>query len=140
MAKKGCYSEEKKRKEQKEVNIQGRFILFKDKIIKVQEEDLYSYTGFDVFSENPFRIKKNNEAIELPEAVIKLIGCEKSRVQLADSLCKTRNDVCKLLNISERTVYRAYNSNGLHEEERILMKELKKPDIKNVKQVKRIVA
>jgi len=103
-------------------------------VIKVQEETKFDYVGFDVFSEVPYRIKKNPEAILLPQAVIKLIGCEKSRVQLADSLCKTRYDVCKLLNVSERTAYRAYNNHGLHEEEqRLLMTEPRKPDVKNAK-------
>ncbi len=90
-----------------------KMILFKDKIIKVLEECIYFYVGFDVLSENLYRIKKNNNAIELPEAVIKLIGCEKSRLRLADSLANSKNGVSKLIGMSERNMYRCYKAHNL---------------------------
>jgi len=137
MSEKLKYAERKRKNEKKKINIDGIFVIFRDKVIKVQEETILHYVGFDVFSEVPYRIKKNPEAILLPQAVIKLIGCEKSRIQLADSLCRTRYDVCKLLNLSERTAYRMYNHHGLYEEEQRLFMTV--PKNTNMKKVKPLV-
>jgi hypothetical protein len=90
----------------KEATPPSKFIIHRDKIIKVLEESTAYYIGFDVLSENLFRITKSNNSIELPEAVIKLIGCEKSRLRLAVSLATTRNKVSKLMGMSERNLYR----------------------------------
>lgn len=132
--KKLSYAEYKRKIEEKELNIEGRFVVFRDKIIKVQEESLSSYTGYDILSEMPYRIKKNSEAIIMPEALIKILRCERSRIKLADAMCKTRYDVCKLLNVSERTAYRMYIEHGFHESDRILMttktKKIKKLKLK----------
>lgn len=91
----------------------SRFIVYKDKIIKVLEETTVSYTGFDVFTEMPFLIRKNKDAIHLPEAIITLIGCEKSRLRLADSMSDTRGGVSKLLGMSERNLYRCYKMHNM---------------------------
>ncbi len=133
MRKKVSYAEQKRVKEEKKLNIEGNFIVFRDKIIKVQEESMLFYVGFDIFSETAYRIKKNSEAIVMPDALIKILSCEKSRIKLADAMCNTRYDVCKLLNISERTAYRMYVNHGLHESERLLMTPKSKLEAKNLK-------
>lgn len=96
-----------------------KMILFKDKIIKVLEESNLYYIGFDVFSESLYRVTKNNNAIELPEIVIKLIGCEKSRLRLADSLTSKRNTIAKLMGFNERSLYRCYKRNGMIADDKI---------------------
>jgi hypothetical protein len=99
----------------------GKLIIFKDKVIKVQEETTIHYVGFDIFSEIPYRIKKNPQAIELPEAVINLIKCEKMRVQLAVCLSGTRNGIAKCLGVNDRTLFRMYNNHQLHSDDSILI-------------------
>lgn len=89
------------------------FILYKDKILKIQDETTKGYSGFDIFTEKPFFIRKCQNAIELPEVVIKLIGCDKSRLQLANAMCKNRKDVSVMLNMVERTLYRLYSKHKL---------------------------
>jgi len=96
-----------------------KMILHKDKIVKVLEESPLYYIGFDVLSENLFRITKGNNAIELPEAVIKLIGCEKSRLTLANSLADTAKGVSKLIGMSERNMYRCYKHNDMYPDDLI---------------------
>lgn len=105
---------EQKKDNKKEVIIPPpKMILFKDKIIKVLEESSFFYVGFDILSENLFRITKNNNAIELPQAVIILLGCEKSRLRLANSLADTRSKVSKLIGMSERNMYRCYKQHDM---------------------------
>ena len=64
-----------------------KLVIYKDKIIKVLEENDSEYCGYDIISEKMYLIKRNNNAIDLPEVVVRLLGCEGSRLKLANAIC-----------------------------------------------------
>jgi hypothetical protein len=96
-----------------------KLIMCNNVIIKVQEETPDNYIGFDVFTECLYCVKKTPKAIELPEAIITLLGCEKSRFQLANVLGIKPITVAKILNVNERTVFRMYNEYDIFDDRKL---------------------
>lgn len=97
-----------------------KLVIYKNKIIKVLEESQSGYCGYDVFSEKMYSILKNNNCIEIPEIVIKLIGCEESRLRLANAICNGElPEIAKKLDTSERNVFRLLNRHNFFSDEKI---------------------
>jgi len=100
-----------------------RIVVGKNTIIKVQEETADSYIGFDIFSEQLYRLKKTPQVTELPQYVIKLLGCQKSRFKLANALALGTKSVGNILNIAERTAFRMYIEYDMFDENTIAINE-----------------
>ncbi len=116
-----------------------KIILHRDKIIKVLEESPLYYVGFDVLSESLYQVSKNKEAIELPEAVIKLLGCEKSRCQVANVLChQSVIKTAKMLNVHERTAFRMFNEYYYLSENIVVKRQLSKDKNKQLESNKKV--
>lgn len=107
--------------ENKPAEIKPKMIMCNNVIIKVQEETKDCYIGYDVFSECLCIVKKNPKAIEVTEAVITLLGCEKSRFKLANALGARQHEVAKLLNVNERTVFRMYNEYDMFNDYKLII-------------------
>jgi len=123
----------------KETAPQPKMVIYKDKIIKVLEESPLYYVGFDVLSESLYQVSKNKEAIELPEAVIKLLGCEKSRCQVANVLChQSVPKTAKMLNVHERTAFRMFNEYYYLSEDILVKRQLSKEKNNKSESVKKV--
>lgn len=123
----------------KESPPQPKMVIYKDKIIKVLEESPLYYVGFDVLSESLYQVSKNKEAIELPEAVIKLLGCEKSRCQVANVLChQSVPKTAKMLNVHERTAFRMFNEYYYLSENIVVKRQLSKEKNNKLESVKKV--
>ncbi len=87
-----------------------KLIIYKDKVLKVLEENKSSYCGYDIISEKMYSIKKNCNAILLPEIVVRLLGCEETRLRVTNALCcGNLSEMADKLGFSERNVFRLLN-------------------------------
>jgi hypothetical protein len=103
-----------------------KLIMCNSVIIKVQEETPDNYIGFDVFTERLYHVKKSPKAVELPSVIINLLGCEKSRFQLANVLGIKPPAVAKILNVDERTFFRMCNKYDIFDDRKLSINKNKR--------------
>ncbi len=89
----------------RELYIKPFIVINNDKMIKVTMQDELHYCGFDIISEN-FKIIPKIGSFEISETIIKLIGCEKTRIKTAIAISKDNTDASALLSMGEKTFYR----------------------------------
>lgn len=88
--------------------MENKIIITKDAIIKIRSIEKEVLTGYDIFTEKLIEIP-NNGYMEITEQIISLLGCEEKRLRLASALCKNQSQMSKILNLSDRTVFRLEN-------------------------------
>lgn len=94
----------------------GNFFLCNDKIIKVSQEYNNYVIGYNILTENICKAPKAL-LLPIPGAIFKLIGCERAQVMLVQSKHRKLVDMAKMMKVSERTMYRKIDRNGLRYEE-----------------------
>lgn len=97
-------------------SIEGKYVVSKHYIFKVQQETKTHVSGFDLLTEACVLVEKSNVVL-LPQAVIDLIGCKRAMLVLILDNFKElpRHEMsAKYLGLSERTFYRAISDHGLN--------------------------
>lgn len=85
-------------------------VINNDKIIKVVKEDEFYHYGYNILTEEFEKLFKH-KSIPATNILLKLIGCEKTRIQIASVLTTNNKEAIKLLNVSEKTYYRMRERN-----------------------------
>ena len=88
--------------------MENKIIITKDAIVKVRSVDKGVLTGYNILTEKLVQII-GSEYMEITEQVISLLGNEENRLRLASSLFLNPKDICKALNITDRTLFRLEN-------------------------------
>lgn len=88
--------------------MENRIIITKNAIIKVRKIEKGMIIGYNVLNEELVEVT-NNGHMEITEQIISLLGSEEKRLRLASALCKNKSQISKMLNLSDRTVFRLEN-------------------------------
>lgn len=92
------------------------YVMTKNHIIKVIQEDETHIAGFDIISEEFVRKPKNCTMVLLP-AVLELIKNERAQLVLVSSFNKTIKEMGEAMGgLSDRTIFRKLSDYGLNKE------------------------
>lgn len=86
-------------------NSQDLIVTCGDNIIKVIKDSDHCYYGYDLLTEEFKKVLKS-KTTPLSNTTIKLLGSEMLRAKLALNLTNTVAKAAKMLNLSERTLFR----------------------------------
>jgi hypothetical protein len=79
--------------------------IYEDVILNVVHESKLCYVGFDIINEKYAEVSKDDNFIKLSGSILSLFN-EKNRFLLASQITKLAEQIAKLMEISDRTVFR----------------------------------
>lgn len=85
--------------------MENKIIITKNAIIKVRNIEKGVIIGYNVLNEELVEVP-NNGYMEITQEIISLLGNEENRLRLASSLFLNSKDICKTLNVTDRTLFR----------------------------------
>ena len=88
--------------------MENKIIITRNAIIKVRNIEKGVIIGYNVLNEELIEVP-NNGYMEITQEIISLLGCEEKRLRVPSALCKTQSQISKMLNLSDRTVFRLEN-------------------------------
>jgi hypothetical protein len=79
--------------------------IYENLILNVVHESTLCYVGFDIINETYIEVSKDDKFIILSGSILSLFN-EKNRFLLASQLTKSAEQIAKLMEISDRSVFR----------------------------------